>query len=196
MPNLNGSGSMLIASLEGIGNIYDIPLNGATPTIELYTSNFVASQLGTRVGNLIAAYNNMIVYPRSGSTSCPVLLLGLSVYAGEYAKAYENYYPAPSFLTRHCIGAYGFHAIVDQSITPAPPLLATRALVVSQLRGDPAGTLYAGGYDAHGEKAHNTAWIYRGVPQTQKSNRSIGEVARSAGIAHRWRRSAALISAR
>jgi hypothetical protein len=34
--------------------------------------------------------------------------------------------------------------IVDPSITPAPPLIATRAMAVSQFSGDPAGTLYVG----------------------------------------------------
>jgi hypothetical protein len=37
-------------------------------------------------------------------------------------------------------------------------------LAASQFSGDPAGTLYSGGYDAHTESAHNTDWIYRGVP--------------------------------
>jgi len=165
VPNLNGSGSMLIAALEGNGDIYDIPLDGSPPTIELYTSNFLATQLGTWVGNVIAAYNNMIVYPQSGTPSCPDLLIGLNVYAGQYANAYENYYPTPSFLVRHCNGAYSLQTIVDPSITPAPPLLATRALAVSQFSGDPAGTLYVGGYDAHAEPAHNTDWIYRGIPK-------------------------------
>ena len=164
VPNLNGSGSMLIAGLEGNGDIYDIPLDGSQPTIELYTSNFLATQLGVWVGNVIAAYNNMIAYPQSGSTSCPDLLIGLSVYAGQYATAYQGYYPTPSFLIRHCNGSYGFRKIIDPSITPAPPLLATRALAVSQFSGDPAGTLYVGGYDAHGAPAHNTDWLYQGIP--------------------------------
>jgi hypothetical protein len=54
--------------------------------------------------------------------------------------------------------------ISDPSITPAPPLIATRAVAVSQFSGDPAGTLYSGGYDAHYDPAQNTDWIYRGVP--------------------------------
>jgi hypothetical protein len=57
VPNLNGSGSMLIAALEGPGDIYDIPLDGSQPTIELHTANFIASQLGVWVGYDIAAYN-------------------------------------------------------------------------------------------------------------------------------------------
>jgi hypothetical protein len=164
VPNLNGSGSMLIAALESNGDIYDIPLDGVTPTIELYTSNFLSSQLGIWIGYDIPAYNSMFVYPQSGSTSCPDLLIGLNVYAGNYPNTYEGYYPAPSFLIRHCNGAYDFETIVDPSVMPASSPVATRALAVSQFAGDPAGTLYAGGFDAHGEPAHNTAWVYRGIP--------------------------------
>jgi hypothetical protein len=166
VPNLNGSGFMLIAALESNSiDIYDIPLNGSQPTIELYTSNFLSTQLEAWVGYGIAAYNNMIVYPESGTASCPDLLIGLSLVADGYASAYETYYPTPSFLVRYCNGAYDFHTIIDPSITPGPPLLATRALAVSQFNGDPAGTIYSGGYDAHNEPAHNTDWIYRGVPK-------------------------------
>jgi hypothetical protein len=167
VPNLNGSGSMLIAALESNTiDIYEFPLDGSTPTIELYTSNFLATQLSTWIGYGIAAYNNMVVYPYSGSTSCPDLLIGLGVvYAEDYPNAYQGYYPTPSFLIRHCNGFYGFRAITDPSITPAPPLLSARALAPSQFSGDPAGTIYSGGYDAHSEPAHNTDWIYRGVPQ-------------------------------
>ena len=163
-PNLNGSGSMLIASLEGTGDIYDIPLDGTQPTIELYTNNFVATQLGAWVGYDIAAYNNMVIYPKSGSSSCPDLLIGLSIVASNYANDYEGYYPIPTFLIRHCNGVYGFR-IIDPSITPAPSPIATRALAVSEFSGDPAGTLYSGGFDAHSLPAHNTDWVYRGIPK-------------------------------
>jgi hypothetical protein len=166
VPNLNGAGSMLIAGLEGDSpNIYDIPLDGSEPTIELYTANYLATQLGTWVGYGIAAYNNMVVYPESGTTTCPTLLIGLGVVnTTNYANEYENDYPTALYLVRHCNGSYGLHAIVDPSIAPAPPLISTRAMVVSQFSGDPAGTLYVGGYDAHNDPAHNTDWIYRGVP--------------------------------
>ena len=140
------------------------PLDGSQPTIELNTSNYLATQLGTWVGYDIAAYNNMIVYPQSGSTSCPDLLIGLSIVTAQYANAYENYYPSPSFLVRHCNGSYDFRTIVAPSITPAPSPIATRALAVSQFPGDPAGTIYAGGFDAHSLPAHNTDWVYQGIP--------------------------------
>ena len=66
-----------------------------------------------------------------------------------YANAFETYYPTALFLVRHCNGAYDLRTIVDPSITPAPPLLSTRAMVVTQFSGDPAGTIYSGGFDAH-----------------------------------------------
>jgi hypothetical protein len=174
VPNLNGSGSMLIASLEGNSpDIYDFPLDGSEPSIELHTANYVATQLGSWVGYGIAAYNNMIVYPQSGSTSCADLLLGLGVVVTpNYANDYENVYPTPSFLIRHCNGSYDFQTIVAPSTKPAPSPIAARAFAVSQFPGDPVGTVYAGGFDAHNFPAHNTAWIYRGIPTN-----SLGQVA-------------------
>jgi hypothetical protein len=157
---------MLIAALENDSpDIYEFPLDGSQPSIELHTANFVASLLGTWVGYGIAGYNNMIVYPHSGSKNCPDLLIGLGVVnTGGYVNNYEGLYPIPTFLIRHCNGIYGFRTI-DPNITPAPWPLSTRALAVSEFPGDPAGTLYTGGYDAHNMPAHNTDWVYRGVPK-------------------------------
>ena len=148
--NINGPGHMLIAGLEGPGDVYDIPLDGSPSSIELHTANFAASQLGYNAGYVVTAYNNMTVYPQSGSEGCPDLIIGIGY--------------SPSFLIRHCNGVYGFRTIVDPNIVPLPALLSTRSIVVSQFSGDPVGTLYVGGYDCHGQPAHNTDWIYRGVP--------------------------------
>ena len=121
-----------------------------SPTVEFYISNSLATQLSAWVGYVIPAYNDMVVYPLSGSISCPDLLLGLGVIAvhGTIPDGYEGFYPTPTFIVRHCNGVYGFHAIVHSSVRPTPPLLSTRTVVVSQFIGDPPGTLYAGGYDA------------------------------------------------
>ena len=81
-----------------------------------------------------------------------------------YANDYEAYYPTSLFLVRHCNGAYNLQTIAP-SITPAPSPIASRALAVSEFSDDPPGTIYAGGFDAHGLPAHNTDWIYRGVPK-------------------------------
>ena len=169
VPNLNGSGSMLIASLEGPGDIYEFPLDGSSPTIELHMSNYLSSELGARVSYATAAYNNMVIYPQSGSASCPDLLIGLGFIASvNYPNAYDDFYPNASFLVRHCNGTYTQIAnISNPSITPAPQLMATRSIAVSQFSGDPPGTLYAGGFEVDAKDFpldHNTDWIYRGIP--------------------------------
>ena len=164
MPKLNGAGSMLIAGLEGPGYIYDIPLDGSQPTVELNTSNYLASLLGNWVGYVVSPYNNMPVYPQSGTKRCPDLLIGLGVMASNYPQDYEGYYPNATFMIRHCNGAYDLRTI-DPGITPAPSPSEIRALAVSEFPSDPGGTLYAGGFDAYGLPAHNTDWLYRGVPQ-------------------------------
>ena len=87
VPNLNGSGSMLIASLEGPGDIYDIPLDGSAPTIELHMSNYLASQLGAWVSYAIAAYNNMVDLPSIWINKLPRSSHGFRVYRiGELSK--------------------------------------------------------------------------------------------------------------
>jgi hypothetical protein len=72
----------------------------------------------------------MIVYPQSGSTSCPDLLIGLGIAAANYPQAYEGWYPNATFMIRHCNGTYDFR-ITNPNITPAPSPIATRALAVS-----------------------------------------------------------------
>ena len=36
-------------------------------------------------------------------------------------------------------------------------------MIQSPFASDPAGTVYAGGFDCNSVRVHNTAWIYRGV---------------------------------
>ena len=156
VPEIKGSGSMLIAGLEGPGTIYDIPLDGSTPTIEWYTNTFAYQSLGVHIGYSTAPYNDIISY---GSGSCPDLLIGLSLVPYKDPYTYEGWYPKPSFEVRHCDGTYDFRAI--KSIAPE---IATRTLAVSQFSDDPDGTIYVGGFDAHSLPARNTDWIYRGVP--------------------------------
>jgi hypothetical protein len=149
--NIGKSGHMLIAGMEGTGDIYEIPLDGSPATLELNTANFVASNLGASAGYVVTAYNDMTVYPQSGTATCPDLLIGVG-------------YP-PTMLIRHCNGTYGFRSIYDTSLSPVPAVLSPRSIVPSQFADDAAGTLYAGGYDCASQPAHNTAWIYRGIPK-------------------------------
>jgi hypothetical protein len=100
----------------------------------------------------IVAYNNTIVYPYSGSASCPDIIAGAQLWSTQ-TKTTLNYF------VRHCNGSYDVYAIPDPN-----PLTAIRSIVVSQFRGDPVGTLYAGGYDTDNKPARNTDWLYRGLP--------------------------------
>jgi hypothetical protein len=163
VPQPTGSGYMLIAGIEDEGDIYAFQLDDmANPTVELHTLNYLSSQLGAQATNLIVAYNNMIAYPGSGTNDRPDLLIGLGILkAPNYPLAWQTLDPNPTFLVRHANGAYDFLTITPPGATP----ISTRTIAVSQFPGDPAGAIYAGGYDAgHGQSSHNTDWIYRGIP--------------------------------
>ena len=97
---------MLIAALEGPGDIYDIPLDGSQPTVELHTLNYLSAQIGAWSGYVIAAYNDMVAYPGSGTEKRPDLLIGLGVLSANYPGAWQGMYPNPTFLVRHANGSY------------------------------------------------------------------------------------------
>jgi hypothetical protein len=163
--NLYGPGTMLIAVLENNSpDVYDFPLNGSPPTIELHGANYLGTHIGVGVGYGLG-YSS-VVYTQSGTTHCPDFLIGYYIAAPSYPSAYEGNYPYASFLIRHCNGTYDFQTIIDPSLSQSPPLLAARAMVVSRFASDPPGTIYAGGYGCSlSYSAHNTDWIYRGVPE-------------------------------
>jgi hypothetical protein len=167
-----GRGYMLISALEGTGDIYAFQLNDmANPAIELNTLNYLSTQIGTATWNVIAAYNDMIAYPGSGTQGHPDLIIGLGIInAPNYPFAWGHLYPNPTFLVRHANGTYDFQPITPPS--GAFPI-STRTIAVSQFPGDPAGTIYAGGYDARGVPNHNTDWVYRGIPMNP-----LGQVAK------------------
>jgi hypothetical protein len=160
VPNTHGNGNMLIAFWEGDAGaappesavrVYDIPTDkdSFTPGVEKDLSlTFAGSD---NIGGIVA-YNNTIVYPYSGSASCPDIIAGTQLWS-TLTKTTVNY------LVRHCDGSYNIHAIHDSN-----PLTAIRSIVVSKFPGDPVGTLYAGGYDTDTQPAHNTNWVYRGLP--------------------------------
>ena len=115
VPNPNGQGTMLIAGIESsAAAIYAIPLDGSNPTIELNTSNFLASQLGTWIGYGIPAYNSMALDPQASTPGCPTYLIGLGLVS---AAEYKGYIPSPLYLIRHCNGTYGYRNIDDTSIS-------------------------------------------------------------------------------
>jgi hypothetical protein len=173
VPQPTGPGYMLIASLEGPGDIYDIPVGLTAPiassavSVELVMSNFLATQLGYWASYSIPAYNNMVIYPGSGTSHRPDILIGVGVVnVGNDPNNYQGLYPNPTLLVRHANGSYDFQTLAWSGWEwPATWCISTRAVVFSEFPGDPAGTIYTGGYDAHSMPAHNTDWVYRGVPK-------------------------------
>ena len=78
--NPNGAGDVLIASLEGPGDIYKFPtystIQLVTPTIELHMNNWLGSQLGYWVSYSHGAWNNTM--PSLWATGRPDVVTALS----------------------------------------------------------------------------------------------------------------------
>ncbi len=65
--------------------------------------------------------------------------------------------PGTWFLIRHLDGTW------EAADIPGAGLRAARCFAVSPFAADRGAVLYAGGYDAGAEAAHDTAWVYRGA---------------------------------
>jgi len=161
VPKPDGTGFMLIAALEGPGDVWKFPLDGSRPTVELDMRQFVTSHLGVKFWYGIVAYNTMDAYPAASTPGCPALVFGLG-FSSPSAPSYEGWYRDPLMLIRHCTGTYEL-SVIKPPVGADP--ISARAVVSSKFPGDPAGTVYAGGFDAHDLLNHNTDWIYRGRPQ-------------------------------
>jgi hypothetical protein len=161
----------LFASFQGAAtNLVRVDLSsgGANGTVELNVAEFLGRVLQTEVTGGIVAYNDMTVYP-TADAACPSLLMGFSVHTPNEPVTFASTkkYPGGGFLMRNCTGNYTVHWVYDRSLRPTPQLVAVRAISLSPFADDPAGTIYAGGFDAGNAPppgVHNTAWLYRGVP--------------------------------
>ncbi|MGA9667934.1 MAG: hypothetical protein WBQ94_01930 [Terracidiphilus sp.] len=174
----SGKAQFLLVAAEGPqGLILRIaPLEGFKAVTDLDVRNFLSRTWGTAVSAEIVAYNDMTVYPDTthSDSACPSLLIGgydaktpnSSTWIGANHKA-----PGAYFLVRDCRGHYSSREIVDSNISPKPLLVATRTMILSPFAADPKGTLYAGGFDAGNIEPHNSAWLYRGVPASNKEFR-------------------------
>jgi hypothetical protein len=169
-PGLSGfRGMTTIANPEGRGEALLVTFNGSTMTtilrvipgtpfkgeVELHVRVFVgqALSLGHPTRGGLIGYSDMVTYPGS-SSSCPELLIGT-----QFERDHCH------LLARKCDGsAYVLQEVRDKSITPIPSLVAIRTIINSPFADDPKGTIYAGGFDADNKPAHNTAWLYKGVP--------------------------------
>jgi hypothetical protein len=164
----SSQGQELLVVAEGEeGQILHInPREGFRAVTELNVNDALTKIWGTPVIAGIIAYNDMTLYP-DPSNSCPSLLIGGYDAKTPYASnaiGGNNKAPGAYYLIRDCQGRYVSREIFDPNISPKPPLVATRAIIVSPFASDPPGTLYAGGFDAGKTRPHNSAWLYRGVP--------------------------------
>ena len=109
-----GPGYHLIASLEGPGDIYAISARrDSGRALELNLQNYPLHPIwGRGLGTTIAAYNDMIAYPGSGTARRPDLLIGRGlIYDANYPGAWNSFYPYPAFVIRHANGSYDFQPI-------------------------------------------------------------------------------------
>lgn len=165
-----GSGEVLLAGVEdNPSRIYRIdpekidPAGAYQAILELDVSAFLTKALGTQATYAIVGYNNMTKYPDPASGSS--LLIGIQVATPQLAGTFYRHDPDAHYLVRDSSGGYGLREIRDLAIEPKPQLVSVRTIAVSPFQSDPAGTVYAGGFDANRNPVHNTAWLYKGVPQ-------------------------------
>jgi hypothetical protein len=172
--NPNGAGDVLIASLEGPGDIYRFPIystiQAVTPTIELHMNNWLGSQLGYLVSYSTGAWNNtMPVDTGYGSPGCSDRFVNVGdLAASNYPTPYQtDTYPYAIYTIRHCNGSYEpirTYAPSGNNLT----LLTGRAMISSQFAGETSQIVYAGGFVAIGLGTFptytNTDWLYRGAP--------------------------------
>jgi hypothetical protein len=175
IPNPSGKGQVLVASIEDHpARIYFVDpniLDGSgqfSSRLELDVSAFLTETLGTRVGYAGIAYNDTTAYP-DPSGGCTRLLIGLEAVAPNGPRTFgaRHHISNAYYLVRDCDGRYALREIRDDAIDPQPDLVAVRALIVSPFPSDPAGTVYAGGFDTNRDPVHNTAWLYKGVPKAR-----------------------------
>jgi hypothetical protein len=172
IPNPSGAGEVLLVSLEDQdARIYriepdEMDASGQSKaTLELDISSFLTRALATETSFVIAAYNEMTIYP-DPTGACPYILMGVEAKTPRYPQTFgkQNFYPYGLYLVRDCKGDYSVRKLRDLAINPEPQLHSVRAIVISPFASDLPGTLYAGGFDANDNPVHNTAWLYKGIP--------------------------------
>jgi len=162
IPNPKGSGEVLLMSMEGVTDqiFYFDPTTGKA-TIEMSIIEYLSKQLGTKnKGGSIAAYNNMC-WATDPITGEKALLIGAAAFLRNSSGSSSTIFTG-GFI-RHSDGSYEMFQIPDlpDSKRSNPFLCGTRTIVLSPFPEDKGQVVYAGGYDATGKPAHNTAWIYR-----------------------------------
>jgi hypothetical protein len=153
---LTAIANTLLVAVEGDASriIRIDPATGAETT-ELDVRAFLDQRWSTRVGYVIAAYNDMA--PVRGA-----LLIGIEAFLPAMAPVPAGHARVGGLdgggwtIVRHDERRYDLRRIGATN-----SLVATRAIAASPFPGD-ADAVYFAGYDANKRPAHNTAWIFRG----------------------------------
>jgi hypothetical protein len=163
VPADSGKQQILLVSLEHRPcTIFRIDTGTFQSVAEINVSALLQALWDTRVGYVIAGYNDMLQY-EDPVTSESLTLIGFEAATPKLAGNVHHFNPSAHYLVRRSPGQYLVREIADHHLDYQPTLESVRTMVNSPFSEDPPGTVYAGGYDANGAPVHNTAWIYRGV---------------------------------
>jgi poly(A) polymerase len=165
IPNPAGAGEVLLVTLEhNPCFLFSINPQTGKGVVEANISEQLSELLGTKVGFIIAGYNNMVLYETAGRSRTPTVLMGIESATPMVPSAQGAMNSDARLLIRWPNGRLSFEEIVDRTLTPRPMLVSARSVIISPFAEDPPGTVYASGYDCNNKPAHNTDWIYRGTP--------------------------------
>jgi poly(A) polymerase len=170
--NPAGPGQALLVAVEGdAARIIRFDPATAAETTELDIRAFLDGRWTTRVGYVIAAYNDMTLVP--GARGAPAILMGIEAFLPASSPVPAGHARVDGleaggwYLVRQDAQHYDLRRIgTVQPITGAA-LIATRAISVSPFAND-ADTVYFAGFDANKRPAHNTAWIFRAGKATRE----------------------------
>jgi hypothetical protein len=166
-PSGTGTGEVLLAAVEGnAARLVRVDPREGSETTDLDLTDFLNNAWQTRVGYVIAVYNDMtkVRDPQRGD----LIFMGLEAFIPPRS-------PVPSghrvvdvghgrldagawYLVRYPGGRYDLRQITAGPST-GRALVATRTIRGTPFSND-GSTLYFGGYDANKAPAHNTAWIF------------------------------------
>jgi hypothetical protein len=168
IPRPSGSGEVLLAAVEGdAARIIRIDPNDGSEATDLDLETFLSNHWQTRVGYVIAAYNDMARI--HDNQRGDLLLIGIEAFIPPRAPApsghsivdvgYGRLDAGGWYLIRYPDARYDLRQITASPIA-GQALVATRSIASSPFPND-GGTLYFAGYDANKAAAHNTGWIFR-----------------------------------
>ncbi|MCX5682963.1 MAG: hypothetical protein NT049_04685, partial [Planctomycetota bacterium] len=165
VPSPSGSGQVLLAAVEGsVARVVRIDPAEGNESTELDIQAHLGRAWNTRVGYIIAAYNNMTI-ARNPQGDVEVLF-GIEAFLPADAPVPAGHTRVDGldgggwFFVRHADGRYDLHQIGTVHPVTGSPLVATRAIALSPFAADP-DRIYFAGFDANKRPAHNTAWIFR-----------------------------------